>query len=131
MADVAVNLLGPVLDLGDLLQEDRPVVEDADHQIAQLPGVAEGVAGIDADQLVQVAEVAGRLADVGGLDGATQLERRDVMGGHAIGVHQHAHHPRPPAHDVRPRHILDAGQTLRQLFGHAAEGHVVGGGIRD
>ena len=126
-----VDLLRPVLDLGDVLEEHGPAVEHADHQIAQLPGVGEGLAGLDADQPVVAAEVAGRLADVGRLDGPLQLQRRDVIGGHPVRVHQHLHHPRPPAHDVGPRHVRQAGQPLGDFLGHAAERHVVDGGIGD
>jgi hypothetical protein len=99
---VAVDLIRAVLDLGDLFQEDRPAVEHADDQIAQLPSIAERLAGLDANQPIHVPQIAGRPAHVGGLDGTLQSQRRHVVGRHPVGIHQHANHSRPPAHNIGP-----------------------------
>ena len=120
VAYVAGRFVGPVLDLGHVLEKHRPPIEHADDQIAQLARVFERFAGIHADQAVAGTKLAGCLTDVRDLDCSLQLQRRDVISGHPVRVHEHLDHAWTTAHDVGARHVLDSRQVLCELLGHAA-----------
>ena len=49
------------------------------------------------------------------------------MGRHPIRVHEHLNDPRPAAHDIGPRHILDARKSLRHFLCHPPQIGVVRG----
>ncbi len=52
VAHIARDFVGPVLDLGHILEKHRPPIEYADNQVAQLACILERFAGIHADQAV-------------------------------------------------------------------------------
>ena len=118
VAHVAGDFLRAVLDAGHVLEEDRPAIEHAHHQVAQLPGIVRRAARLHANHLVLAAEVAGRLPHVRALDRPLQFQGRHVIRRHPVRVHEHLHHPRPAAHDVGPRHVLHRRQPLRDFLGH-------------
>ncbi len=131
VTNVIGDFLRAVLDLGDVLEQHGPAGEHADDEIAQLPGVLEVLAGLDADQFIARAEIARRLPDVRAADGPLQFQGGNVVGRHAIRVHEHLNHAGGAADDIGPRHLLDAGEPLGHFLGHAAEGHAVGSRTRE
>ena len=61
-----------------------------------------------------------RLPDIRDLDRALQLQRRDVISGHPVRIHEHLDHAWPRPHDVGPRHLRDSRQVLGEFLRHAA-----------
>ena len=114
------EIVAPVLDLGHILEKHRTPIEYADDQIAQLARVLEWLAGIHADQAVAGTKITGRLADVRDLDRPLQFQRRELISGHPVRIHEHLDHAWPPANDICPRHLLDSRQMLCELLRHAA-----------
>src|SRR5262249_58774474 len=77
VAYIARDFVGPVLDLGHVLEKHRPPIEYADDQISQLARVFERLARIHTDQAVAGTKVTGHLPDVRDLDRPPQLQRRN------------------------------------------------------
>ena len=105
VADVAGHLGGAVADGRHVLEEDGPVLEDADDQLAAAaPGRSTAMPRLDRDHRVVAGEVAGGMGDVGPLDAPAGPPAGSGVGLEPLGVEIDAHRPGLAADDVGPRH---------------------------
>ncbi len=120
------DLVRPIDDPRHVLEERRTSLRDPDDQVLEFVGAGEHLTGVHPHAAIVLLERSRLHAGIGRPKRPLHLQRRHVVGTQAVRVEVDVNNPWDPSHHVRPRHVFDRREPLRQLLRHPPQRELIG-----